>query len=1038
LFSQAKSLGRYRALYEYTQQTEEELSFQEEDLLDVYDKSDPDWALVGLNGQYGYAPANYIEKADGGSEEENHRLAETAVSTVRTVERRVAFTEEPEPTAPQNPSSPRRSHLSGRESPVSPHLPDRPTSHARPSIPSPQPLRGDATPVSAHSVEHARDRGRPVDGPKSQSQKPYFEDSDGSDGPGLPLQRPGEPPYRPHHDHRASSPPIPPGFRTYPVMEVDSKKKRAATLGVGPNRIVLLPDKSSRPKEEWTVDDMIGYNFEGKHVFLDFNNPTRSLDLHAGSTDNAEEIISTLGELRGVRKATGLDEVIAAAKGGKKQDIGTVLYDFPAQGEDEVSVTAGDEVVILDNTNDEWWLVRRQVNGAEGVVPSSYIERGRKTILPSSGIKESPGIRSEARKPHATGVSEFGASKVPQRRSSLAAPSQDRTSVSTKPSMPQISRLRYRKERPMSKTLLTLTVTEPDASQIRTWTDRTGSFKVEAQFLGCRDGKIHLHKLNGVKIAVPVSKMSTQDVKYVEAQTGVSLDEDKLLSEIMKDQRKQSPQVGLTVDRSGASPDTSAFPSPAQASQQKADYDWFEFFLGCGVDVNNCQRYALTFQKDEMDESSLEDITPEIMRTLGMKEGDILRTTKNLDEKYGRAKRKTNNEVDESSRSDGKSLFTDEHGNLKSSRARPAPAMQTGQVDPKALVSQKEKLHSQASIPLSKSPLPSTQPASATSTGFEDDAWAPKPSKTQPPISRLPLQLERPSEETKSTTAKQSTLTGALSDIATLSLETPPLQPTVNSLAHPVSPPAIQSQPATQVTTGSGPPDSTISTTMSNPQGPAVSQSTGGLYQVPRVRPVPPTITGSLGIPPPPSTRSLSAPQTFIPGSVPAMTPEYTGSPAPGIMGYHSIGPLSHPGVSSTIPGVTTPQNLYQYTGSGSVGHFNAGVVGQPGVNVLVGQHAPGIQPPSGFPQFSSMPPNSGSFGINSVLLSPLVPQPTAQLSAAQSSGTAILKPQPTGPAPPVRFGITPKKLAPQPTGRANLSKASEWPCSLPAGLCLY
>jgi len=38
------------------------------------------------------------------------------------------------------------------------------------------------------------------------------------------------------------------------------------------------------------------------------------------------------------------------------------------------------------------------------------------------------------------------------------------------------------------------------------------------------------------------------------------------------------------------------------------------------------------------------------------------------------------------------------------------------------------------------------------------------------------------------------------------------------------------------------------------------------------------------------------------------------------------------------------------------------------------------------------------------------------------------LQPQPTGPAPPVRFGVQPEanKLAPQPTGRrANLSAAT-------------
>ena len=301
---------------------------------------------------------------------------------------------------------------------------------------------------------------------------------------------------------------------------------------------------------------MTGYNHEGKHVFLDLKHPTKSLDLYASSTHAAEEIVSELGELRGIRKAAGLDEVIAAANGAKKNDIGTVLYDFPAQGEDEVSVTAGDEIIILDDSNDEWWLVRRQVNGAEGVLPSSYVERGRKSIRPVSGIKESPGIRTDPRRSQhaipaqaqaqattaaATSSSSdiVVVSKVPERRSSLAQPSQSRRHAPAKSSMP----LRYRSLRHG----LTNLITEPDTSQIRTWTDRTGSFKVDAQFLGCRDGKIHLHKANGVKIAVPVSKMSMADLKYVEDRTGMSLDEDKPLSEILKEQRRNNPQSGIAI-----------------------------------------------------------------------------------------------------------------------------------------------------------------------------------------------------------------------------------------------------------------------------------------------------------------------------------------------------------------------------------------------------------------------------------------------------------------------------------------------------------
>lgn len=46
-----------------------------------------------------------------------------------------------------------------------------------------------------------------------------------------------------------------------------------------------------------------------------------------------------------------------------------------AQGDDEVTVAAGDEVIILDDSkSEEWWQLRRIKNGKEGVVPSSYIE----------------------------------------------------------------------------------------------------------------------------------------------------------------------------------------------------------------------------------------------------------------------------------------------------------------------------------------------------------------------------------------------------------------------------------------------------------------------------------------------------------------------------------------------------------------------------------------------------------------------------------------------------------------------------------------
>ena len=187
---------------------------------------------------------------------------------------------------------------------------------------------------------------------------------------------------------------------------------------------------------------------------------------------------------------------------------------------------------------------------------------------------------------------------------------------------------------------LTYNVPEPDMTKTRTWTDRSGTFKVEAQFIGLKDGKIHLHKLNGVKIAVPVVKMAIEDLEYVEKVTGVSLDDDKPLSDIRrrstqtaKDTERKKSQAASSAPKSGASIQD---PKRGPPKPDGPEYDWFEFFLKAGVSPYQCERYAFNFNKDSMDENILGDITPEVLRTLGLKEGDILRVMKYLDTKFGR------------------------------------------------------------------------------------------------------------------------------------------------------------------------------------------------------------------------------------------------------------------------------------------------------------------------------------------------------------------------------------------------------------------
>jgi actin cytoskeleton-regulatory complex protein SLA1 len=50
-----------------------------------------------------------------------------------------------------------------------------------------------------------------------------------------------------------------------------------------------------------------------------------------------------------------------------------VLYDFTADGDDELTVAEGEDLIVLERDSDDWWKVRNS-KGQEGVVPASYVE----------------------------------------------------------------------------------------------------------------------------------------------------------------------------------------------------------------------------------------------------------------------------------------------------------------------------------------------------------------------------------------------------------------------------------------------------------------------------------------------------------------------------------------------------------------------------------------------------------------------------------------------------------------------------------------
>lgn len=588
-----------------------------------------------------------------------------------------------------------------------------------------------------------------------------------------------------------------------------------------------------------------------------------------------------------------------------------------------------------------------------------------------------------------------------------------------------------------------------------------------------KDGKLNLHKVNGVKIAVPIAKMCIEDLEYVERVTGISLDEDKPLSEVRRSKSRAAGPVGATIEQ-----------------PKKPEYDWFQFFLSCEIQVGLCERYAQAFSRDNMDESVIPDIDASVLRTLGLREGDIIKVMRFLDDKYGRKK------GGDAGGEGG--LFSGPGGALKNNSGRPRPEANRSAsdvVDLKVLGAK----DSDTSSPAVLTPATTTSALSTgRPSGFDDDAWDVKPAKSQPAADTTPKVEPAAPAPAPAPAPIKPALTPGMQE---LSLLTEPLQPTMTAAPVQSSPAVTQPPPAPAQApqpTGASPgffaglpPQQTGLPNGQSPTTPLSHQ-----LSLARQRPAPPSgLPGQAGIMPPPPARPLSAPQSAQPSGFapPPLAPHVTGQVAPPGQSLNDINqqrfqqqyamqmqpqmtgfPQQQPG-----PGMYPMQTGMQSqpTGFGQNQFMQTGMQAQPtGFGQFQQQMMNGQQmqqspfaDPRASQQFQSMPAQPTGFqgqqfnqnqfganpqgGVNSYLppamepqrtgmpqMQPMQPQPTGMsftqgfgnhgMAPSQPQPPAPLMPQQTGPAPPVRFGVQAdaKKLAPQATGRrANLSSASKY-----------
>lgn len=495
------------------------------------------------------------------------------------------------------------------------------------------------------------------------------------------------------------------------------------------------------------------------------------------------------------------------------------LYDFEAQGDDELSVAENDSLTLIERENDDWWKVRN-ASGQEGVVPASYVEvmggtAQTRAVATHAGDEADAEAQTEAerqRQEEAAAVAHeeqllaaeqrrkeardrlAREAEERRRREALkaqpapappkAAPSTATTDNARAARDVRIPEGRSAPARPKEAA----SKSKPAPDRTRVWHDRTGQFRVEAEFLGFNQGKLRLHKINGVVIEVAIEKMSKPDIQYLEEATGKSLMPRRsgLSSSFAAAAARDPRQIERQLERQRER-ERETRRRAESALGPRRNIDWFEFFLAAGVDVHDCTRYASAFERDNIDDTVLPDMEPSILRSLGLREGDNIRVMKYIEKKYKSrrstpssslaAKTTSATDIEKQTKADEElarrlqeqessvqregdgsaascHLFSGPNGSLKNNtrRGRPTPSSKASEtaVDATLIARSSESLARVSSSSRRSNMISSTiernEAKATSSSGFDDDAWTPRPSSTKPSTPVPPVKPATPQQ----------------------------------------------------------------------------------------------------------------------------------------------------------------------------------------------------------------------------------------------------------------------------------------------------
>lgn len=551
----------------------------------------------------------------------------------------------------------------------------------------------------------------------------------------------------------------------------------------------------------------------------------------------------------------------------------------------------------------------------------------------------------------------------------------------------------------------------------RVWKDLTGNFKVEAEFLGVSNGKVRLHKVNGVVIDVPLQKMSAMDAQLIKNLTRRDANDDDVPLATSSRSTPDKERERKEKERRHR-----AHVAAQQQHQQrkKPTVDWFEFFLNAGCDLDDCTRYAHNFERDRIDEEVLPELEAPTMRNLGLREGDLIRVRKHIKSKYGRSAampaEESRDKVQDGDK-EGPGLFTGPSGGLKSTRrGRPTPSTSrsgtTDSVNADGLKGASEELSRVGSPSTSRdavSPSPSkgsrrsssVQPIVGSISGFDDDAWTVKAPSSKPstPSPAPPATTGSPSPKPVSPQPQKSPNDTLADDILKRmgisenqqrpSSAAPPQRQTSSNFLSPAATPQQQQQQQQQ-------PDPNA------PRGPYAPVA----QNAPMLNPLIPTQTGFNGfVPTRPQSTGMMPQSTGMPMSSMSMS---MAPQATGMMSQPTGMPMSSMGMSMAPQATGMPMSMGMSMAPQPTGYIQpqqtSAAFQQPQMTAYAQPQQ--YQPQSQFqsPQLNVQPTGYGSQQQQQqqpgMSQGGLAPQPTGVFA----NPSMFQQPQPTGSTPANKF----------------------------------